>query len=265
MATKIASATGKIILSGEYAMLFGYPGIGLPSKEKMTVRFTPKKQSGLTVIWGHDTLHPEWAMYAGQIAEHLGHAAGTKIRGDLFVETDLPLGKGMGSSTALVIALSRALLGPDAMDAAKRTEDLMNPGNSGMDFAIIWAGKPIVYKQGEPPKPIDLPQDLESRIALIDSGVPQEHTPSLVAWVRSREQELREPLAAIGACTERILRGEDLQIVMQDHHRAQVALGVVPQHAQDIVDAIEKKGDAAKVIGAGGRSGGGGMILRLSV
>lgn len=263
MGTKTASATGKIILSGEYAMLFGYTGIALPSRETITVRFTSKKHGGLTVIWGHDTLHPEWAMYAGQVAEHLGHEVKKKIRGELFIETNLPLGKGMGSSTALVIAIARVLLGSDCKDAAKHIEDIMNPGNSGMDFAVIWEGTPILYQKGQPIQTIRLPEDLLGRMELIDSGMPSEHTPALVAWVRSRKKELQEPLSTIGSCAERIVVGESLAVVLREHHKAQVALGVVPLHTQTLIREIEKKGGAAKVIGAGGRSGGGGMILSL--
>lgn len=244
-------------------MLFGHKGIAMPSTQSMTVHFTPKKHSGLTVVWGHDTLHPEWAMYAGQIAEHLGHDADIKIRGELFIETTLPLGKGMGSSTALVIAIAKALLGNDAKEAALRTENIVNPGNSGMDFAVIWEGKPIIYEKGSDPKIIDLPPDLQDRIELIDSGTPDEHTPALVAWIRSREKELQEPLHVIGSAANRIIAGDDLANVIKDHHRAQVALGVVPKHAQDMINDIEKHGGSAKIIGAGGRLGGGGMILRL--
>jgi mevalonate kinase len=57
--------------------------------------------------------------------------------------------------------------------------------------------------------------------------------------------------------------GEDLQTVMRDHHRAQVALGVVPPDVADMVDGIESTGGAAKVIGAGSRTGGAGMVLAL--
>src|SRR5687767_733434 len=99
----VASASGKIILSGEYAMVFGYPGIAVPAKETMRVRFTPKRKDGLVVVWGKDDFYPEWAMFAGQIAESIGRRKDERIQGELFVETDLPLGKGMGSSTALVI------------------------------------------------------------------------------------------------------------------------------------------------------------------
>lgn len=259
-----ASSTGKIILSGEYALAFGYPGIAIPSREKMHVRLTQTKHHrGLTVIWGHDNFHPEWAMYAGQIAEFIAHQAGLRLHGELFIETDLPLGKGMGASTALVIAIARAILGRDCRTEALAAEDALNVGHSGMDFEVIWEEKPIVFQQGKPSRPFVVPKNFLDRIQLIDTGMPDEHTPALVAWVSSRQEELQKSLQTIGSCTERILAGESLHAVIRDHHRAQVALGVVPAHAQAVIKDIESRGGAAKVIGAGGRTGGGGMVLTI--
>ena len=202
-------------------------------------------------------------MYAGQIAEIIGRKAGIDAQGELLVETDLPLGKGMGSSTALVIATAKALLGSDCRNIALETEDEVNPGHSGMDFAVIWEGKPIRYEKGKSPTPVVLPKDLQSRITLIDTGVPNEQTPTLVAWVKSREAELKAQLEVIGTAADRILSGDDLHTVIREHHEAQVALGVVPSHTRTVIEEIESRSGAAKVIGAGGRSGGGGMVLRI--
>lgn len=244
-------------------MGLGYPGLAIPSRETMRVFFTPKRDTGLTVIWAKDVLHPEWAMYAGRIAECIARFTGCDVRGELVVETDLPLGKGMGSSTALVIAIARTLLGDDCRTQALATEDEMNPGHSGMDFAAIWEERPVLFKKDTVLGHPDLPKDFLPTAKLIDSGMPNETTPELVAWVKSRAKELSEPLAMIGRCAERILAGEDLKTVIRDHHRAQVQLGVIPRAAQKIIEEIETRGGAAKVIGAGGRSGGGGMVLVL--
>lgn len=263
MTARTASASGKIILAGEYAMALGYPGIAVPSEEKMLAAFRPAKSGGLTVIFGHDLLQPEWAMYAGQIAEVLARTTGKRIHGELTLQTNLPLGKGMGSSTALVIAIARALLGPSCRGAALAAEDEVNPGHSGMDFAVIWEERPIRYVKGEAPKHVTLPPELLRHMQLTDTGMPNEQTPALVAWVKSRAAELKEPLQIIGGCADRILKGESLRDVVRAHHRAQVALGVVPPHARAIIEDIESRGGAAKVIGAGGRTGGGGMVLSL--
>lgn len=259
---KRASATGKIILCGEYAMACtGAPGIAFPSKESISVEFDERRGFGLVVIWDERTLQPEWAMYAGQIAELLGQKMGRRLEGKLRITSDLALGKGMGSSTALVIALSKAIVGPNAKDIALHIEDSMNPGHSGMDFAVIWEGKPIFYKKGTTPIPITLSKDITKNMRLIDSGMPSETTPSLVAWVRSRKEELQQPLAIIAATAEKVVQGANFKELIRAHHLAQIALGVVTKNAQEIIQTIEKSGGAAKVIGAGGRTSGSGMII----
>ncbi|MBI2523739.1 hypothetical protein HYW11_00780, partial [Candidatus Peregrinibacteria bacterium] len=75
--------------------------------------------------------------------------------------------------------------------------------------------------------------------------------------------ERTRALQTIGHCTERLIAGESPLIVFSDHHRAQVALGVVPELVQKLIADIEQTGGAAKVIGAGGRISGGGMVFAL--
>jgi len=59
------------------------------------------------------------------------------------------------------------------------------------------------------------------------------------------------------------MRGEPFGAVMRDHHKAQVALGVVPPEAQQLIAAIESAGGAGKIIGAGSRTGGAGIVLAV--
>src|SRR5262249_17188665 len=78
-----------------------------------------------------------------------------------------------------------------------------------------------------------------------------------------REKDLQLSLQIIGHCTERLIAGEALPSVMHDHHKAQVDLGVVPSIVQELIAEVEATGGAAKVIGAGGRNGGAGLVLAI--
>ena len=150
----------------------------------------------------------------------------------------------MGSSTALVIAITRALLGESAREEALFIENILSPGNSGFDFATIWENVTVLFRKGTGPKPIDLPKDILIDALLIDTGLPNESTTELVAWMRTRETEVRETLKNIDNCTDRIVRGE-------------------PSDVQALISDIEQVGGSAKVIGAGSRVGGAGMVLAL--
>lgn len=259
-----ASAPGKIILCGEYAVLFGHPGIAIPAQEKVTVTF--KKDSELSDIileTGNWKLETGWEEYIQDIINFC-IALGSVAPGTLTIENKIPLNKGMGSSTAFVIAICKALLGPDCEKEARTIEDALNPGHSGIDFAVIWNEKPIKFRKGLEPEIIELPKNLLQGMKLIDSGDPDQQTPELVAWITERKEELCEALETIGNCTERLLKGEDLKTVIRDHHRAQVELGVVTDKAKELITKIEQEGGAGKVLGAGSKTGGGGMILSLT-
>ncbi|MDD5056201.1 MAG: hypothetical protein PHZ00_08130 [Candidatus Peribacteraceae bacterium] len=266
------SACGKIILSGEHAVVLGYPGIAVPTNERMSVTLENSGGTDLRIHW--PDVSDKWLKYGEKIVTairrfSLGNpSARLQAKGGILrIKTDLPLGKGMGSSTALVIALCRCLLGNDCRSEAVKIEDEMNPNHSGIDFAVIWEEKPIFFRKGAAPKRINLTANILKESRLIDTGTPNEPTPELVAWVRSRFEAGEIPVCnaieTIGRCTERIVAGEPLKPVIRDHHRAQIALGVVTSEAQKIIAEIEKKGGAAKVLGAGARTGGGGMVLRL--
>ena len=261
-----AFAPGKIILSGEYAVVFGHPGIAFPASIGMRVTWEeqPRKRT-LVLKWTGGKGGEEWERYARKIIDLL-HENKPPLHGTLTIHNDLPLQKGMGSSTALVVALARALLGPGHRAEALHVEDAVNPGHSGLDFAVIWEQKPLLFQHGKEPMIVDLHTPLTGAI-LIDTGKPDQTTPELVAWVRSRKDEpvVAEALETIGRCTERLLEGEDFRAVCHAHHRAQCTLGVVPHAVQTLIQRIEGLGGSAKVIGAGGTSGGGGMVLAVGI
>ncbi len=274
----MASATGKIILSGEYAVVFGKRGIAIPSEKRINTMFTAsQKNDESTIHWNEKSEDDSWVIYAKKIAECIREHSG--LSGAFQINHDLPLGKGMGASTALIIAMCRAALGPDCAKIALSIENELNVGNSGIDFAVIWEEKPILFQRKSIPEMIDIDLQKLAGYELIDTGMPSEPTPELVAWVKEKYMsDAHDPPSAagtqrrssevdainiIGQCTERLLVGEDLRVVMRDHHRAQVALGVVPQEVQCLIAEIEGRGGSAKVIGAGARTGGGGMVLVL--
>ena len=260
--TKTAFAPGKIILSGEYAVVFGFPGIAVPSSMGMTATFEQKLSLNfLQIEW--QGIDERWKKYLGMIISECAKHHGDVFCGILTIKNQLPLGRGMGSSTALVIAVCRALLGDDCENVAHQIEDHVNPGNSGLDFAVIWNGKPVSFTRGKPPSTLSLNLNFLQNSVLIDTGMPGESTPELVSWMKSQQSTVKTQLERIGRCTERLIGGESPMTVFRDHHQAQVALGVVPERVQDLIREIERNEGSAKVIGAGGRTGGAGMVLAL--
>ena len=258
-----ASAPGKIILSGEHAVVYGFPGIAVPYPLRTTVTWEPDSKGHVLHIQCEGCTDASDA-YIRKIIDACEEFT-SPIAGTLHIENDIPIGRGMGSSTALVVAICRCVFHDDAQDQALEVENQVNPGHSGIDFTTIWSEKPVLFRKGQTPKGIELPADILQNAMLIDTGKPNETTAELVAWVhtRSEDPEIKEALATIGTCTDRLQSGEDLSAILPDHHRAQVALGVVTPAAQALIAEIEQAGGAGKVLGAGAQAGGGGMVLAL--
>ncbi len=258
----LAKACGKIILCGEYAVLFGYPGIALPAPLYVTATFMENPNAGDIILeWEADE---EWTEYVEEIINYC-IALGSVPPGRLTIENTIPLNKGMGSSTAFVIAIAKCLLGENCKEEALYIENAVNPGHSGIDFAVIWNEKPLKFVKDKEPEIISLPNDLLNNAILIDTGNPDQQTPELVEDIRSREQELQEPLKTIAECSKKLQHSEDITDIFHEHHLAQVALGVVSSKAKNLITKIEQEGGAAKVIGAGGATGGSGMVLAVNV
>jgi mevalonate kinase len=260
---RTAFAPGKIIVSGEYAVVFGYPGIAVPSTRGIAVTFEDEREADLDVIWEGIPWNEQWEIYLHHIVKECEHFLGKPVHGRLTIDNALQLGKGMGSSSALLIAVMRCLLGEECESKVRTVEDLLNPGHSGIDFAVIWYSKPIKFQQGKPLQPIELLLTLHENARLIDTGAPGESTPQLIAWVKSRESDVRHALETIACCAERLIRGDDPFEVLREHHRAQLLLGVVPEPAREVITHVERLGGSGKIIGAGGRTGGGGIVLAL--
>lgn len=259
-----AFAPGKIILSGEYAVVFGYPGIAIPSTKGITATFNEDSSlGGVQVSWDAIRSDPRLHIYVSHII-NLCRDFQPDLSGTLHIESNLPIAKGMGSSSALVIAIVRALLGENCREEALNIENTLTPQNSGLDFTVIWENTPIYFKRGAPPKPLSLPDDILKDAALIDTGVPSETSAELVNWIRYKADAVQDSLKAIGACTERIIAGEPITSVIRDHHKAQVELSVLTEEAKKLIADIEDSGGAAKVIGAGGRADGSGMVLAFA-
>lgn len=276
---QIAYAPGKIILSGEYAVVFGGLGLAIPSPLKTEVRFEPNQKSqGVTI---ENTSYPD-STYIQRIVE-LVEKQKESLKGSLHIKSTIPVGCGMGSSTALVIAITQCLFqhfplpagegeGEGLKNIALSIEDALSPGHSGIDFEVIWQNRPLKFIKGQEPEPINIDLFFLNEAMLVDTGKPHETTTELISWIKKRTRHtepvevrcaLKKSLKTIGHCTDRLLSGESPLTVFRDHHHAQVALGIVPPNVQKFIEDIEKSGGVAKVLGAGGRTGGGGIVLVL--
>jgi mevalonate kinase len=265
IARKEAHACGKIIVSGNMANTFGKRALAVPVDMHISAVWEQDKniQKKLQISWVGRKEDGIWLATARKIMSLIEERVG-QLSGKLTIRNTLPLGKGMGSSTAIVVALARCFLGANCKDAALAIEDVINRGHSGIDFAAIWEERPIVIQHSSY-EFADLPRTLQ-RGFLVDTGLPTAPTSIIIRKLKervSKERLLMESVETIGNCTERLLSGEDPLTVFPDHHRGQVGLGVVPPRVRSLINKIQQSGGAAKAARVGGSTGGVGMVFAV--
>lgn len=251
-------APGKLILSGEHAVVHGHLCLALAVSRGTTVTLT--RRSGPTGI--------EDAPFSdARLARALDAVLPPEGIG-VSIATDLPVGRGMGSSAALAVALVRAraaLAGQTAGFAECHREGFVierifhgNP--SGVDHTVSAMGGGVQYRRGQPIEALSLPP---LSLVVMDTGVAG-NTAELVARV-AELPDCAARLAEIGTLTEAVagaLHGppEQLGALLTENHRLLRGIGVSTPQLDALVGAALSAGAyGAKLAGAGG----GGVAVAL--
>lgn len=208
----------------------------------------------------------------GEAAAHLGETAPPPL--SLEVDSELPIGSGLGSSAALAAAVAGGYLAwrgrraePCELEAlALEIERRQHGTPSGVDGAAVlrggivwaeWSGAGALEFRG-----LSAAGEHLRRFSAFDTGAPADSTGAVVAAVRERVEAHPDRLGAslrdMGRTTRRFrdaLAGpsspEEVVRLLRRFERGLEALGVVPEPARRLVRAIEERGGAAKISGAG--------------
>lgn len=218
-----------------------------------------------------DSYSPYRKTIVGIVLQKLSISEGVSLE----IWGDVPIGSGMGSSSALAVALTKAIA--DAYEKnisleqvnsiAYEIEKMMHGSPSGGDNSACCYGGLLWFEKGSPPKiePLRsvIPYRLENMV-LIHTGNPQKSTGELVQHVRNLDPAYREPrVKALGKATNEMkdaLVKKDFKKMQELINVAQnnlKELGVSTPRIDDIAKNVVKSGGAAKLCGAGG----GGMML----
>lgn len=175
-------------------------------------------------------------------------------------ESDIPIGCGMGSSAASVVSVIYALSQflqidfnlDDYIRLGIESENLQHGYSSGLDVNVVYHGGCLRYQPGQFEKrPIPL-----FPMQLINTGKPECTTGECVEKVKDffTEKKYGPQFESITRQLESAIEKNDLaaiQHAIKDNHRQLVNIGVVPKTVQQFIQAIEEKGMAAKICGAG--------------
>ena len=243
-------APGKLILSGEHAVVYGEPAIAVPSslgvgitlEEQDTPLVLPNIDSRLTAAW-KEILPPH----------------GYKLS----IVSDLPIGCGMGSSAAISIATLRALAATKnfqpsfdwLFEQGFVMERIFHGTPSGLDHAVSAMQQALLYRKEGPVFHTLHLQDLQ--LLVIHSKEPK-RTIEMVQHVRTQYPHNQSIIKDIGAITAEIAKAPDMslknlgKLITQNHILLQ-RLGVSTPTLDKLVEMACANGAyGAKLAGAGG-------------
>ena len=272
MVAKIkSSAPGKIIISGEHAVVYGYPALLASLDRRLTCTFDSEAKAQRIESVVNDLSHAWKALKICQ--QNLRHKfPNIKIS----IDSNLPVGSGMGSSAALAVAFSAGLRKLAKLDfdqglindLAYKIEKVQHGNPSGGDNTVSTYGGFLWYrKEAETLRTFSQvsPKRKLPHFFILDSGKPVESTGEMVAGVKKDTATF----VAIEKLTRAILRhlmGEetaDFEKLIRENEHLLEKLGVVSSQTQALIRRIEKLGGVAKISGAGGAKQGSGILLVL--
>ena len=293
----VSSAPGKVYLFGEHAVVYGEPAV--PCAIEVRARVTAERRSdsklrvhaddlsldGFTVEYGGTTdgrpdvdapesLLTAATQYVDGAIEQVRDVTGEDDVGfDVTIESDIPLGAGLGSSAAVVVSaidaatreLGVTLETDELADRAYRTEHAVQDGQASRADTFCSATGGAVRVEGDDCRSIEAP-DLPLVIGF-DGGAGD--TGELVAGVRDLREEYDFAADTVEAIGDIVRNGEEaladgdleeLGRLMNFNHGLLSALGVSSRSLDSMVWAA-RDADAygAKLTGAGG----GGCIVAL--
>ena len=293
-----SSAPGKVYLFGEHAVVYGEPAV--PCAIERRARVTAERRDddqlrveakdltldGFTVTWGGETdtrpdvdvptpiVEAATGYIDGAVGQALDAAGEPEIGFDVTVESDIPLGAGLGSSAAVVVAgidaAARELgveLSPEALaDRAYQVEYDVQDGEASRADTFCSAMGGAVRVQGEDCRRIE---DVPTLPFVVGYDGNTGDTGELVAGVRGLKDtygfaaDTVESIGDLVRAGERAVADGDVEEIgrlMDFNHGLLSALGVSARSLDNMVWAAREAGAmGAKLTGAGG----GGCIVAL--
>jgi mevalonate kinase len=200
---------------------------------------------------------------------------------DLKIDSQIPVGAGMGSSAALSVSIIAALclftnksFDKEVINKIAYLSEQKKHGKpSGGDNTTSCFGGLIWYKKDEGMKSLNIkmPKNMLKNFYVVNTGTPSETTGEMVSGVKNLLQKRPEFTQTIFDDQERLVKNlltalkrgngeEAIQIIRKGEENLE-KLGVVSLFVQKIIREIEKTGGAAKICGGGGIKKGTGMLL----
>lgn len=277
--TLVIRVPGKVILSGEHSVVYGFEAVVAAVNRFITLSISwdgqTDQQFFQQLLANFSTLNVIEVINAID-----AHAVTHSV---LKLESEIPLGCGMGSSAALASALSLLCLifaqQPHDLETINRYSFLLekqaheNP--SGIDNTIVTRGGIIKYQRKPEGTAVYSSlnrADFLDNLYLVNTGKPAETTAELVQKVRKAmstdPKKIGHAMSTIAEATQVIIRclmskpdDRQLRDAFNKNEDGLEQIGVVSDSCIEFIKNIRSLGGVAKVSGAGGYKTHSGVVL----
>jgi len=276
------SAPGKVILSGEHAVIYGKPAIVTAINRRLTFKIFEKNSPQKDKI----------ILYISEIVKNYLKKENISFKNTNFdykIISSIPIGRGLGSSAALSVAATAAFLEFYSKrkfsrviinSLAYEVEKYFHKNSSGVDVAVSCFGGLIFYrKEFEFIKSISLinikiKKNISENILLIDSGKPEETTAEMINNINNKYKNKSQSLDSILNKLEKVTKKLTFSLVEGDvdsfikslvnNEILLEMLEIVSKKTKKLLKNLTKFG-VGKITGAGGFKTNSGYILFFSL
>lgn len=246
---------GKVILCGEHAVVYGKQalvasiGLGVRARVvKISNNFGDSKnlvKNAIKIAGGDENISVE-------------------------IESELPVGSGLGSSAAVAAAtikvvreyLGKSIEKDELFKLTMECEKIAHGNASGVDpAAVVYRGL-ISYVKGQGIERLEVKGPI--KLLLVDSGKPTESTKEMVELVAKnpeREEIVEEIGGLVGKVRRELESGGRISELLDQNGKLLESLGVVGKGARKLSDELRSLGVSVKITGAGGIRAGSGMMI----
>ena len=270
-----ASAPGKIILFGEHFVVYGGKAILCAINKRITVtaKTIPENKISIKSSIGNLVLAPKRPLTEVDIqlrpfyylADKMIQKYDEKSGMEITIDSEIPVGVGLGSSSACCVAAAAAISGvftekskEEILQMAIEAEKTLFPNTSGADCTVCTFGGIMQYEKQTGHSKIDS----EPRFHLVIANSKIEHsTKEVVSTVNQFKEKNEERFSKI--CNEEnnliddvlvCLKKNDLKGIGIDIIKNQEYLeliGVSNEKLRSMIELANKSSFGAKITGAG--------------
>jgi len=273
-----ASAPGKIILFGEHAVVYGRPALAVPvTQVHADVEISDRDTSGIWIDASDVNIHTDLNTLPSDhpIAAVIHNLFFLSRRSpfpnlEIKISSTIPVAAGLGSGTAVTVALTRALathidysMTNEQINAfAYEIEKLHHGTPSGIDNTVVTYARPVYFVKGQPIETFQVAQPFT--IVIADTGI-RAPTKESVGDVRklweadqAKWDNVFDEVADISFAARHVIREGRIKMLgalMDENHMYLREMTVSSPELDNLVSAARKGGALGAKMSGGGRGG----------